>query len=1048
MSKHTTHIGTGPIAWFSANPVAANLLMIIVIMLGIIQGGQLRKESFPDPDPDSLTISFTYNSGSAKQSEEGIAIKIEDQLEDVSGIKTVTSRTTGYGATITVEKQSGYDLDLLLSDVKNKVDGISTFPVDARKPVIKKARREHHGIWLQLYGNADRQVLQSLAERLKQDLLAQSDISNVSISGWLNPALYIEIEEGKLEAYDLSLSDVEDAINANSSTPMTAVMRNESLYLQLKASKQAYLKADFAQIPLKITSKGQQILLGDVAHVLDSYDDQTASLSRFQGKNSIAIEVVTTGLQDITDTVAASKQVAQRWLNEGKLPQGVQLKTWHDRSQDIKSRLALLTKNAATGTALVFILLALFLNLTVAFWVAAGLPFVFFGTLFFMGDQFTGLTLNEFTTFGFILALGIVVDDAVVVGESIYSERSKHGDTLANTVKGTLRVATPTIFGVLTTVAAFFALSNIEGKLGELYSQFAAIVSICLLMSVVESKLILPSHLAHLKTKTNASSGLGHYWQLVQSFVDRGMQWFSQRIYTKAITFALIHRYAITMLFMALFIFVITMPLSGIVKFSFFPGVPGETVKANLTMQNDASFGQTHRNLLRMESLAYATDRQLLNNEEASSAIAHLQLLSANDQTGEVTVELVKNAPYSLQDFTREWQNQIGQPEATRSVNVRSRRAPTDDLRIELRANDDTILFAAGDQIKLALGAYAAVSGIEDNLQPGQPQLNLVLNQQGRALGLTTNSLAIQILQGFSGQIVQRYQRNSDEIEVKVRYPEADRQNIADVLNARVRTPDGNIIGLSSVASVTTGYTRDSITRINNKRAVYITANVDKDILSSTALVSQLQQTLVPQLESQYPTLDVHFAGEAEQQAETQSSMVSMFMVAMLVIYMLLAIPLKSYSQPLIIMCAIPFGIVGAILGHLYNDIPLSILSFNGIIALSGVVVNDSLLLVARFNDIRQSKTSVTEAIQLACTSRLRAVLLTSFTTYAGLIPLLGETSRQAQFLIPAAVSLGYGIMFATVITLILIPSLLMIQVDLAKSFKRTRIKLRRALPA
>jgi multidrug efflux pump subunit AcrB len=413
-------------------------------------------------------------------------------------------------------------------------------------------------------------------------------------------------------------------------------------------------------------------------------------------------------------------------------------------------------------------------------------------------------------------------------------------------------------------------------------------------------------------------------------------------------------------------------------------------------------------------------------------------LLSENDQTGSLTVELVKNAPYSLQEFTVEWQKQIGMPEAARSVNVRSRRAPTDDLRIELRANDDDTLFRAGEDIKAALGRFAGVSGIEDNLQPSQPQLNLSLNPQGRALGLTTNDLAVQLLQGFNGQVVQRYQRNNDEIEVKVRYPEAQRQHLADVLNAKVRTPDGDIVALSSVAEISTGFTRDSITRIDNKRAVYITANVDKDVISSTELVSELQNNWVPTMKNSYPGLGVHFAGEAEEQAETQSSMITMFMVAMLVIYMLLAIPLKSYVQPVLIMTAIPFGIVGAILGHWVNDLALGILSLNGIIALSGVVVNDSLLLVARFNDIKQRIPNLSDAIKEACTGRLRAVFLTSITTYAGLMPLLGETSRQAQFLIPAAVSLGYGILFATIITLILIPSLLMIQIDVANLLSRT----------
>lgn len=1025
---------SGIISWFASNPVAANLLMILIIVLGVFESGHLRKEAFPSREPNTLTISVSYDSGSAKQSEEGLAIKIEEQLEDVIGIKQITSSSTGTGVTVTVEKQSDYNLDTLLRDVKTKVDAISTFPAEAKNPVIDKGGREEHSLWLQLYGDTDRHSLQQLAYNLKNDLVANDNISRVNISGWLDPMMAIEVDDGKLQSYGLSLSDVERAVNAGSSNTMTAVLRNKTVYLQLKASEQAYLKQDFADIPLLTLADGKQLLLGEVANIKDTFDDSTSVLARFQGHDSIALQVITTGQDDITNSVEAAKKVALQWQNDGKLPANVTLATWYDRSESIKQRLSLLVKNAMTGIAMVFILLALFLNLTVAFWVAMGLPFIFFGTLYFMGDSYAGLTLNEFTTFGFLLALGIVVDDAVVVGESVYDVRSKEGDTLANTIKGTMIVAVPTLFGVFTTVAAFFALSQIEGGLGKLYAQFAAVVTICLILSIIESKLILPAHLAHLNTRRQRSErGIVKVWHGIQHTMDTGLQWFNQRCYRPVIQFALNYRYAVTILFIAMFIFVMSMPVTGIIRLSFFPTIPGDTVRAELTMQNDASFGLTHSDLLTMESLAYESDKDLGGDGD----IANLQILSDSDQSGKVTVELKDSAPYDITTFTRHWQQRIGLPEGARAVSVRSSHGSTEDLRIELRANDDQILSLAGNDVKQLLSTIPAVSGINDNLQPGQPQLQLKLNQQGRALGMTTNELAIQILQGFSGQVVQRYQRNSDEIEVKVRYPEAERQNAADVLNSRVRTPNGDVVPLSSVATVTFGYTRDSITRIDKKRAVYISADVNKDQLSTTELVSQLQSSEVAKLLRKYPGLDIHFAGEAEEQAETQSSMVQMSIIALLVIYILLAIPLKSYIQPVLIMTAIPFGIVGAVLGHWMNDLTLGILSLNGIIALSGVVVNDSLLLVSRFNDIRDEYTDVKQAITVACRGRLRPVLLTSVTTFAGLAPLLSETSRQAQFLIPAAVSLGYGIMFATIITLILIPSLLLIQIDIASLFKR-----------
>ena len=1025
----------GIINWFAANPVAANLLMILVIVLGILQAGSLRKEAFPSMEPDNLSISVSYNSGDAQQNEEGIAIKIEEQLEGLNGIKSVTSESSGSSVTVTVEKTSEYDLDTLLRDVKTRVDAISGFPSEADKPVIEKATREEHALYLQLFGQADRHTLQQLANRLKQDLLGKSDINKVSLSGWLDPMLTIEIDEGRLQSLGLTLSDVESAINAGSATPMQATLRNDTTYLQLKASEQAYLKEDFQRIPLAVTESGARILLGDVTTITDTFDDETPTLSRFNGASTIGLQVVTTGTSDITDSVVAAKEVVADWQARNLLPQGVELQSWYDRSVSIQERLELLVRNALTGIVLVFILLALFLNLTVAFWVAMGLPFIFFGTLYAMGGHPLDLTLNEFTTFGFILALGIVVDDAVVVGESVYARRKRFGDTLANTIEGTRIVAVPTLFGVFTTVAAFVALSNIEGGLGKLYSQFAAVVTACLIFSIIESKLILPAHLAHLNThKKPARNPIARFWQSLQHGTDAGLQFFSNRIYRPTLRAAVHHRYATSVLFLALFVFVMAMPFNGTVRMSFFPEIPGDTVRANIIMQNDVSVGITHRTLLMLEDQAYAIDAELRGDESenprANTAIANLQIAASSDQSGRITLTLADDAPYDLSELTRAWRAAAGNPEGVRTLNIQSRPGMVDALRIELRAADTETLSAAGSWLKEKLTVYPAISGVEDNLQAGVPQLTLRLNALGESLGLTTSELATQLLQSFSGQTVQRFQRGSDEVEVKVRYPAADRTNPADVLKADVRTADGTVLPVASVATVTAGFAENSISRIDSQRAVYITAEVDKDMLSSTELVSQLQSELVPELQRQFAGVSVHFAGEAEQQAETESSMMAVFGVAMLVIFILLAVPLKSYIQPLLIMTAIPFGVVGAVLGHWSNDLALGILSLNGIIALSGVVVNDSLLLVSRFNDSAAEFDVLEERVIDAGTSRLRAVLLTSLTTFAGLMPLLQETSHQAQFLIPAAVSLGYGIMFATVITLLLIPCLLMITHD------------------
>ena len=985
-----------------------------------------------------MTVSINYDSGDAKLSEEGIAIKVEESLATVQGIKRITSVSTAGGSRVSIEKNSDYDLDTLLRDVKAKVDAIYSFPAEAEKPVIEQQERLDHAYSIKLYGDSDRTTLQALAERLKVDLLAMPGISNLEIKGKIEPMISIELDEAKLQSFGLTLTDVYEAINAESSTALSTSLRNADKVIRLKASEQAYFEAEFARLPLVTTADGALIRLGDVATIRDTFADDSLVLSRYNGVEGIGLEIKVDKHGDVINIVEQADRVVADWQQRAMLPTGINIETWYDGSELIVDRLGLLMRNALTGIALVFIVLALFLNLRVAFWVAAGLPFIFSGTLYFMTDTYTGMTINEMTTFGFILALGIVVDDAVVVGESIYTTRRDEGDTLASTIKGTHLVAVPTIFGVLTTVATFIALSNVSGGMGEVYAQFAVIVTICLLLSIVESKLILPSHLANLDTHRKLSSSWRDTWGRIQHGADSGLQWVNRRIYQPAITLALDFRYAVTLGFIALFILVMGMPFTGSVRMAFFPDIPGDVVEASISMQNDSSFGQTRDNLALLENAALAADRQLLAELGLSqSAIATVEVIASDDRTGSLVVELNDDAPYALGQFADRWRSLAGSPEGVRKLKIRSGFGSDDNFKVELKAWDAATIKQAGQAFKQELLQINGVSGLDDNFDSGQSQLRFELTEQGHALGMTTALLSRQLLQAFGGEIVQRYQRSKDEVKVRVRYPEAQRRTVADVLQARVRTPDGTVVPMSAVARITSEYQQNETTRINGLPAVYVSASLDKELISPGELVAGLKREFVPALERRFPDLKIHFAGELEEQEETTESMSSMFIIAMMSIYILLAVPLKSYIQPLLIMTAIPFGLVGAILGHWTNDLILSILTFNGIIALSGVVVNDSLLLVSRFNELEKRGLAVRDAIEQACTGRLRAVLLTSVTTFAGLAPLLSETSAQAQFLIPAAASLGYGILFATVITLVLIPSLLLIQRDVQSLLQR-----------
>ena len=1030
----------GIIAWFAQNSVASNLLMVGLIVLGMVSYGDIRKEAFPSMEPRFVSISMTYESGDAEQAEEGIAIKIENALETVPGIKRITSTSNANGANVQVEKETDYDLDVMFNDIKTEVDSISNLPSDAENAIIDKATRDEHVIWVQLYGDASHAELQYLGKQLERDLLAQDDIRDVSAASFIDPMMSIEIDEAKLQAYGLTLSDVASRINQESSTSLTTSLRNQEKVIRLKASEQAYYAGDFAKIPLVTSVDGAVLTVGDVAEVTDTFADDSYSLARYNGQNGYGLQVLMDKYGDVTDMVAQAHAVVDSWHERGLLPEGVQLETWYDRSTLITERLDLLTNNALMGIVLVFITLAVFLNLRVAFWVAAGLPFIFFGTLYFMTDSYTGMTLNEMTTFGFIMALGIVVDDAVVVGESVYSTRRRYGDTLANTIEGTRKVAVPTIFGVLTTVATFFALSNVSGGLGTLYSQFGTIVTLCLLLSVVESKLILPSHLAHLPTKKTTKKGIAGLWGKVQDGADNGLNWFNEKLYQPALSATIAYRYAAVLLFITLFIVVMSLPLTGVVRVGFFPSMQGDTVSANMSLYSDASFGQTERNLLRLENAALEADKQLVEEKGVSaSGMKSLQVTASGDQSGTITISLSEDKPYTLDELAARWTALSGNLEAVKKLKIQARREMVDAFRVELKSIDDATLTAANTAFQDALENIDGVFGVESSLTPGEAMMRFELTPEGRAMGMDTQSLSQQLLKAFGGEIVQRYLRNKNEVKVRVRYPEEDRMDPSDVMNTRVRLDNGTVVPLSVIATMTPDVQQKQVVRIDGLRALTVSASVDSDVITATELVNYLNESFVPTISRQYQDLSLHFAGEAEQQEETQSSMESVFILALISIYALLAIPLKSYVQPLIIMTAIPFGIVGAVLGHWSNGLMLSILSLNGILALSGVVVNDSLLLVSRYNALKEAGMRVQEAVIEACSSRLRAVLLTSITTFLGLYPILGETSMQAQFLIPAAASLGYGILFATAITLVLIPALLLIYEDVAQLGKKTK---------
>ncbi|WP_333003418.1 efflux RND transporter permease subunit [Vibrio coralliilyticus] len=1027
----TSQTNSGIIAWFARNSVAANLLMALIVVAGLSTMLKLRTESFPSIPPNSVTVSVVFDSGSAESSEEGVALKIEEALQGVDGIKTLSSSSSGDSVSVTITKTSGYELDTLYQDIKNKVDAIDTLPQRAEKPVTERAVFLEDVISVNLYGDVKKQVLQQYAEDLRAKLLASSQIQKVDYVGRSAEEITIQVDESKLQALGLSLADVASKVSAASVTDTGGELEGERGTLILKTDQQREDAKGFLSIPVMQLADGRIIRLSDIAVVKDDFADKNF-LTRYNGSTSVGLKVKMYGKSNIT--VVADEVTAIVRQFEQTLPTEIHAELWNNQSEPIKNRLSLLMNNSFQGVLLVIALLALFLNIRVALWVGVGLPVIFSGAMILMGDSFFGMTLNEMTTFGFIMALGIVVDDAVVIGESIYEEREKRGASIESTIIGAQKVATPTTFGVLTTMVAFMSISLVEGDLGKIFAQFAYAAAFCLLFSLIESKLILPSHLAHVRMHSNSKGkSLGAYWNKLQNQVLAGLGYFTFRYYKPFLALVLTYRYAALAMFISFFVLVAGALPSGKIKAIFFPEISMDFIQVDVVFKDDAGFGLVQREALELEKLADVLNDQLVIDYQLDVDPIQDVLTETTDNTATLTVGLSANdeRPVTASDIAKRWQSMLSPMEGIESINFGADMISEKDISIELRSKNNQTIEAAGHSLVRALGQINGVSGVKNGVAAAQVQADIQVTPNGLALGLTDAELLNQLKYAYQGYEIQRLQKEQNEVKVKIQYPDMRRQSLSDLQYTDIRLPNGKIVPLTSVATISTRYASKTIERIDYSRVNQVTADVDKAVISPQEVVAQLQEGVLKQLQTEFRDLEIVISGQQKEQDEITQSLMSVFVIALVAIYALLAVPLKSYFQPVIIMFAIPFGIIGALLGHMLHGIPISLLSLFGILALAGVVVNDSLLLISRYNTGREAGLAVTEALLESGTGRLRAILLTSTTTYFGLVPLLTETSPQAQFLIPAATSMGYGILFATIITLVLIPALVMINEDL-----------------
>ncbi|MBK1878841.1 efflux RND transporter permease subunit [Pelagicoccus mobilis] len=1020
------------IAWFASNSVVSNILMFVILGWGISSAINIRKEAFPSFEADSVTISVPFNGGVPEDVERGVAIKIEEALQGVDGIERIRSTSTGSGATVTVDSQEDYPVGRLFNDIKVQVDAISTFPGEAEKPVIKENKRKNSVIWIDVHGEVDEGVLKETAREVRDELLKLSDVNQVNVFGDRDYEISIELTEDKLRAYDITFDEVAQAIRDNSIDLSGGLLRSDRGDIALRSRAQAYNEKDFARIPLRTNPDGTRIHLEDVAIIRDGYVDQQY-LNRFDGEPTVSLQVTTDGDKDI---IVASKQaaaLASTYEQRFGLPEGVTLSAWNDGSESIRSRLELLTQNGLQGVLLVLLSLSFFLNVRLAAWVAIGIPVSIAGAMLLFHLPVFNISLNLITAFSFIIVLGIIVDDAIVLGESIYTEKEnqKHWKdpdaNIRSTVRGVSRVITPATFGVLTTIAAFFPLTQVSGRMGNVFGQIAIGVIFCLIFSLIESKLILPSHLAHINVHSKPGNPISKFWARFQGLFGKGLRKFIDSTYRPVLIKAIEYRYVTLSAFLGLLVLIGSLLPSGKLRFVFFPDIFQDNVAANLTLEEGLPVSHLHESTLQIAEAIRLVNEDIIK-EFGESAVRHIQISSRSNTKSSVSASLTTSEERDIDtgQIVNRWRKKVGEIAGAKALSFSGRAGPpSQGLSLQLESKNLEALQEAADALKERISTYPGVYDIKDSFSSGRPEILVNLTPAGQASGFSRRDLASAIRSAFFGKEAQRIQRGRDEVKAMVRYPEDDRGQLDTLRDMRVRLPDGTALPFSIVAETDFGESLAAIERADYNRIVSVSAEVDKTVTSGDEILAALNIEYFPVFALEHPEVNLALRGEAEQRGKSIKSLQDGLKLSLLLIFILLAIPLKSYIKPFFIMSVIPFGIIGALLGHFIVGIPVSILSLFGVLALSGIVVNDSLVLLARIDDLRKQGASLREAIIEAGPQRFRAILLTTLTTFIGLVPILLEPSVQAQFLKPMAVSVGFGVVFATAITLILLPVLL-----------------------
>ena len=1043
----------GIVAWFAENHVTANLLMVFLLLAGAVTGLTMKLEVFPETSLDQISISMAYPGASPAEVEEAIVRRIEESVAGLAGIKRIDSVAREGVGTVSIEAMKGWDLKELLDEVKAEVDRIATFPDEAEEPVVREVTRRTQVINVAIYGDAPESTIKHLTEKIKDDITNLPDITYAELSGIRQGEIHIEISEQTLRRYGLTLGQVAEAVRRTSLDLPAGSVKTAGGEILVRTKGRRYHASDYQDVAVITRADGSKVTLGQIANLIDGFEDVDLT-SQFQGKPCGVIEVFRVADQNALTVADTVKRYIEK-IRPG-LPAGVEIDFYRDRSKILRSRIDLLLRNMAIGLILVSILLGVFLNLRLAFWVTLGIPISFAAGIWVL-PRFD-VSINMISLFAFITVLGIVVDDAIIVGENIFRKQQEGLEPLDGAVQGTVEVGRPVIFAVLTTVAAFWPLLLGSGTMGNVMRNIPIVVILVLLGSLVESLLILPAHL----TRSMHRAARRRRGPKKERRMVRWLAWVIKGPYGKLVDFCVTWRYATVALGIAMLLLTVGVWKGGWIKFTLFPKLDSDRLMCSLTMPAGTQVERTKEIVTYLERSAKEALAEMDKKRPkgAPPLFQHSRALvgrhsgghgpmAAGPQVGshlaQVSVQLLEGEQRDISATTLAtlWRKKVGVIPDAEAITFQSALfSAGNPVEVHLSLDDHDRLLAAADELKEELKGYPGVFDVGDSFLPGKKEMQLKLKLTARSLGLTLNDLAQQVRHAFYGAEALRLQRDQDEVKVMVRYPESERKSLGYVEQMRIRTPDGSEVPFSQVAEVSMEQGYASIERAQRLRVIKVTADVDETVTNANEVRIDLERRFLPQLKNRYPALRYSIEGAGKEQKESMADVLKGFVIALFCIYALLAIPFRSFTQPLVVMSAIPFGIIGAVFGHLIMGHNLSLLSFFGIVGLAGVVVNDSLVLIDATNRIRSQGTDAHDAITRAGALRFRAIILTSLTTFAGLTPMLLERSIQAQFLIPMAISLGFGVLFGTGITLLLVPSLYMILDDMHNLLANLKAKL------